>query len=100
MVITLRHEREPRGRRPFDVCARGSERKACLNCHLIEGHGGRRGPELTYVADKLTKSDITSRIANGGVNMPAFGATLKPQEIEDLVAFLESRKKRLASTRP
>ncbi len=67
--------------------------KACLNCHLIQGHGGRRGPELTYIADLLTKDNMTIRIVNGGVNMPAFGATLKPGEIEDLVAFLESRKR-------
>jgi ubiquinol-cytochrome c reductase cytochrome b subunit len=33
------------------------------------------------------------RIVNGGVNMPAYGATLKPGEIEYLVAFLESRTK-------
>jgi ubiquinol-cytochrome c reductase cytochrome b subunit len=69
------------------------QEKACLNCHLIEGHGGRRGPELTYVADKLTKGDMIIRIANGGVNMPAFGATLKPEEINALIAFLESRRK-------
>jgi ubiquinol-cytochrome c reductase cytochrome b subunit len=67
--------------------------KSCLNCHLIEGHGGRRGPNLTYIADKLTKDNLTIRIVNGGVNMPAFGATLKPEEIDELVAFLESRKK-------
>jgi len=74
--------------------ARLFQEKACLNCHLIQGHGGRRGPNLTYIANTLTKENITIRIANGGVNMPAFGATLKPQEIEDLVAFLESRMKR------
>jgi len=67
--------------------------KACLNCHLIDGHGGRRGPELTFVADKLTRDNLTIRIVNGGMNMPAFGATLKPDEINDLVAFLETRKK-------
>jgi len=67
--------------------------KACLNCHLIEGHGGRRGPELTVIGDKLTKNDIIIRIVNGGVNMPAFGATLKPAEIDALVAFLQSRKR-------
>ena len=33
------------------------------------------------------------RIANGGVNMPAFGATLKPTQLDDIVAFLESRKR-------
>jgi ubiquinol-cytochrome c reductase cytochrome b subunit len=67
--------------------------KACLNCHLIQGHGGRRGPDLTYIANILTKDNMTIRIVNGGVNMPAFGATLKPEEITDLVAFLESRKR-------
>jgi len=67
--------------------------KACLNCHLIQGHGGRRGPDLTYIASILAKDNMTIRIVNGGVNMPAFGATLKPEEITDLVAFLESRKR-------
>jgi ubiquinol-cytochrome c reductase cytochrome b subunit len=37
---------------------------------------------------------MTIRIVNGGVNMPAFGATLKPQEIADLVTFLESRRRK------
>ena len=69
------------------------QQKSCLNCHLIQGHGGRRGPELTFVADKLTRDNLIIRIVNGGVNMPAFGATLKPEEIDDLVAFLQSRKK-------
>jgi ubiquinol-cytochrome c reductase cytochrome b subunit len=73
--------------------ARLFEDKACLNCHLVQGHGGRRGPDLTHIADQLTHDNITIRIVNGGVNMPAFGATLKPEEIADLVAFLETRKK-------
>jgi ubiquinol-cytochrome c reductase cytochrome b subunit len=72
--------------------ARLFEEKSCLNCHLIEGHGGRRGPELSHIAGKLTKNDLTIRIVNGGVNMPAFGAMLKAEEIDDLVAFLQTRK--------
>jgi ubiquinol-cytochrome c reductase cytochrome b subunit len=67
--------------------------KACLNCHLIHGQGGRRGPDLTYVGDKLTRDNMIIRIVNGGGNMPAFGSSLKPQEIDALVAFLESRKR-------
>jgi ubiquinol-cytochrome c reductase cytochrome b subunit len=67
--------------------------KACLNCHLIHGRGGRRGPDLTYVGDKLTRDNMIIRIVNGGNNMPAFGSSLKPQEIDDLVAFLQSRKR-------
>lgn len=74
------------------------QEKACLNCHLIQGHGGRRGPDLSYIANTLTKDNITIRIINGGVNMPAFGATLKPEEIADLVAFLESRRRSVSGT--
>ena len=67
--------------------------RACLNCHLIDGYGGRRGPDLTYVGDRLAKSDMIIRIVNGGVNMPAFGSSLKPEDIEELTAFLQSRKR-------
>jgi len=38
----------------------------------------RRGPELTYIADKLTRDNLVIRIVNGGTNMPAFGSSLKP----------------------
>jgi ubiquinol-cytochrome c reductase cytochrome b subunit len=66
--------------------------KGCLNCHLINSYGGRRGPNLTYVGDKLSESDIVIRIVNGGVNMPAFGNSLKPDELAQITAFLQSRK--------
>jgi len=65
--------------------------RACLNCHLIEEHGGRRGPNLTFVADRLTQSDLILRIVNGGHNMPAYGKILQPHELDALVAFLETR---------
>ena len=67
--------------------------RACLNCHLIDGYGGRRGPDLTFVADRLTRNDMVVRILNGGGNMPAFGTILKPDELNDLVAFLETRSR-------
>jgi ubiquinol-cytochrome c reductase cytochrome b subunit len=35
------------------------------------------------------------RIVNGGTNMPAFGPSLKPGELDALVAFLETRKRAL-----
>ena len=71
--------------------------KGCLNCHLIRGNGGRRGPDLTYIADKLTHDNMVIRIVNGGTNMPAFGPSLKPGALDDLVAFLETRKRLVRS---
>jgi ubiquinol-cytochrome c reductase cytochrome b subunit len=67
--------------------------KGCLNCHLINQYGGRRGPDLTYIGDTLAESDIVIRIVNGGVNMPAFGNSLKPDELAQITAFLQSRKR-------
>ena len=74
--------------------------RACLNCHLIDGYGGRRGPDLSRVADRLTHDDLVVRIVNGGNNMPAYGATLRPEEINALVAFLQTRKKAQPQSEP
>jgi ubiquinol-cytochrome c reductase cytochrome b subunit len=66
--------------------------KGCLNCHLIGSYGGRRGPNLTAIGSLLSKDQIILRIANGGINMPAYASTLNQSEMADLVAFLQSRK--------
>jgi ubiquinol-cytochrome c reductase cytochrome b subunit len=66
--------------------------KGCLNCHQVDQFGGKRGPNLTFIGDKLTHDQMVLRIANGGVNMPAYSNNMKPDEMQALVAFLESRK--------
>jgi ubiquinol-cytochrome c reductase cytochrome b subunit len=66
--------------------------KGCLNCHLIANHGGRRGPDLTDVENRLSEKQMILRISNGGVNMPAFAANLTPADMDALVAFLQTRK--------
>jgi ubiquinol-cytochrome c reductase cytochrome b subunit len=77
---------------PIAEGARIFHDKACLNCHLIDGQGGRRGPNLSRIGDLLTRDEIIIRISNGGKNMPAFAGNLKPEELEALTAFLMSRR--------
>ena len=77
---------------PIAEGARAFHDRGCLNCHLIEGQGGRRGPDLSRIGDLLTKDQMVIRISNGGKNMPSFAAILRPEELDELVAFLQSRK--------
>ncbi len=68
------------------------ESKGCLNCHLIQEDGGRRGPDLSQIGDKLSANEMILRISNGAANMPAYASSLTPAEMDKLVAFLKSRK--------
>jgi ubiquinol-cytochrome c reductase cytochrome b subunit len=74
----------------------------CLGCHRIagtgknsQGIGGQRGPDLSYVGDRLTENDLIWRILRGGGGMPAYGNVMKSTQLQELVAFLESRTVRV-----
>src|SRR5260370_26011564 len=77
------------------------QNKDCRNCHVLQGSGGKRGPDLTNVATRLTRDQLIDQVSNGtpgginagtpgGGNMPAFGKQINPAEMTALGAFLES----------
>lgn len=68
------------------------QEKACLYCHSINNQGGKVGPDLTHVANRLNEQQIIIRIVNGAKNMPAYGGSLSSEELNELVAFLKTRK--------
>jgi ubiquinol-cytochrome c reductase cytochrome b subunit len=67
--------------------------KGCEECHSIGPFGGHRGPDLTWVGERLTPDEIVVRISNGGRNMPAYAGTLSSSQLQALVAFLQSRQR-------
>ncbi|HYW35968.1 MAG TPA: cytochrome b N-terminal domain-containing protein [Balneolaceae bacterium] len=69
--------------------------EGCQYCHSIGGRGGHKGPDLTYIGDRLTPREMRVRIINGGHQqggMPAFGPTISNNQLHDIVAFLQTRK--------
>ncbi len=85
-VVQARTEQVQQGARLFHA-------EGCQFCHAFAGEGGQRGPSLTGVGDRLTQEQITISILNGRRNMPAYGNTLTPEELNALVAFLQSRSR-------
>ena len=66
--------------------------KGCAFCHAIQDYGGERGPDLSDVAARMSSDQITTRITNGGPNMPAYVRVLTPEETRAIVAFLVTRR--------
>jgi len=69
------------------------QNKDCRNCHALEGSGGTRGPDLTWVGRRLTRDQLIDQVSNGtpgGGNMPAYGAQIGPDEMAALIDFLAS----------
>ncbi len=67
-------------------------KKGCQYCHQIDGHGGLTGPDLSQIGRTWTRNQLEIQIVNGRQNMPAYGSILSEQELQTLVAFLETRR--------
>jgi len=96
-ALTAREVMATSDTRPTAAMYRGAQLwhvRGCQYCHMIAGHGGIRGPDLTYVGNRLTSTTITVRILAGAQPyMPAYGGLLSSSEVSDLVAFLSTRGK-------
>jgi ubiquinol-cytochrome c reductase cytochrome b subunit len=66
--------------------------RGCEYCHQINGYGGFKGPNLTYIGSRLDMPLIKIRIVNGGPDMPSFGGTLSKNDIDALASFLSTQK--------
>lgn len=79
------------GRTPLELQGLAvMQNKQCRNCHAIDGVGGQRGPDLTDVGSRLTKDQLIRQVIQGGGNMPAYGKTLTPYEVDSVVAYMVS----------
>jgi mono/diheme cytochrome c family protein len=76
--------------------ARGAEvfnTHSCAKCHGTNGVNGDRAPDLQEVRKRMNAAAIANQIRNGGKGMPPFGDQLSDREVEDLVAYLRTKRK-------
>ncbi len=66
--------------------------KGCQYCHTINKYGGKAGPDMTTVGNRLSPQELTIRIVNGSTNMPAYGGVLSKDELNNLIALLATQK--------
>jgi hypothetical protein len=71
--------------------------KFCLNCHKIDGVGGKEGPELTHAGKKLDATTIEQRLIDPTsvdpmAEMPSFSGRISPEDIKVIAGWLASRK--------
>ena len=69
----------------------------CLGCHMVDGVGGKEGPDLTHAGAKLAADLIARRLNNPvdvdpNAEMPPFGDKLTPQQMQMLASWLAARK--------
>ena len=66
--------------------------KGCEYCHTINNYGGKAGPDLTMVGNRLSQQELIIRIINGSKNMPAYGSLLSKDELSCITSFLAAQK--------
>jgi cytochrome c6 len=72
----------------------------CAVCHGADGKGETTVGKTNKVRElgsadvqKQTDDELAGIIGNGKGKMPAYGKSLKPEQIKDLVAYIRTMKK-------
>ncbi len=69
----------------------------CAACHGADGKGkaALKTQDLASAAvQNMSDAELTSITTNGKGKMPAYGKSLKPDQIKDLVAYIRSYAKK------
>jgi cytochrome c6 len=73
----------------------------CAACHGADGKGATAVGKANKLRDlgspdvqNQSDGDVTGVITNGKNKMPAYGKSLKPEQIKDLVAYVRSLAKK------
>jgi ubiquinol-cytochrome c reductase cytochrome b subunit len=69
----------------------------CITCHVIDGDGGKEGPDLSHEGRKHDAAWLARWIANPSAinpdsDMPAFAGKLSPDELTAVAKYLEQRQ--------
>jgi mono/diheme cytochrome c family protein len=83
--------------------ARGAElfaTRGCAHCHGDHGIGGGIGPDLQNVRKRMNSHAMQLQIHDGGKGMPDYGDELSSAQIDDLIAYLRSKRKPVPATPP
>ena len=71
----------------------------CAGCHGADGSGSAMGKKLgahdfgTADVQKMSDAALSDTITNGKNKMPAYGKSLKADDIKGLVAYIRTLKK-------
>jgi ubiquinol-cytochrome c reductase cytochrome b subunit len=71
--------------------------KYCIGCHVIDGDGGKDGPDLSRIGGKhdvptLRRWITDPEAVNPEAEMPAFGSRLSAAELDAIALYLAGRK--------
>ncbi len=83
--------------------ARGAELFAthgCAHCHGVDGSNGEIGPDLQQLRKRMTTEQVFKQIHDGSKDMPAFADSLSTPQIDDLVAYLRTKRKHIIPPPP